>query len=49
MRVGFFSYSVLVLYIAFIPPETMDRWLLALRARRSRRSPPRNRPQDAPS
>ena len=25
IRVGFFSYAVLVLYIAFIPPETMDR------------------------
>ena len=31
IRVGFFSYAVLVLYIAFIPPETMDRWILALR------------------
>jgi hypothetical protein len=30
IRVGFFSYGILVLYIAFIPPETMDRWLAAL-------------------
>ncbi len=27
IRVGFFSYAILVLYLAFIPPETMDRWL----------------------
>jgi hypothetical protein len=33
IRVGFFSYAIFVLYIAFIPPETMDRWLLALRER----------------
>jgi hypothetical protein len=36
IRVGFFSYAVLVLYIAFIPPETMDRWLVALRSRLAR-------------
>ncbi len=36
IRVGFFSYAVLVLYIAFIPPETMERWLLALRSRLAR-------------
>ena len=32
IRVGFFSYAIFVLYLAFIPPETMDRWLLAVRA-----------------
>jgi uncharacterized membrane protein YphA (DoxX/SURF4 family) len=43
IRVGFFSYAILVLYLAFVPPETMDRWLLALRSRldrlRRRRAP----------
>ena len=33
IRVGFFSYAILVLYVAFIPPETMDRWLIVVRAR----------------
>lgn len=33
IRVGFFSYGVFVLYLAFIPPETMDRWLYAFRER----------------
>ena len=37
IRVGFFSYAILVLYIAFIPPETMDRWLVAARGRLRRR------------
>ena len=36
IRVGFFSYAVLVLYIAFIPTETMDAWLAALRRRLAR-------------
>jgi hypothetical protein len=50
IRVGFFSYAILVLYIAFIPPETMDRWLGALRAAperirgRRRSTPPAWRP-----
>jgi hypothetical protein len=36
IRVGFFSYAVLILYIAFIPTETMDAWLAALRRRLAR-------------
>jgi len=35
IRVGFFSYAILLLYLAFIPPEVMDRWLVALRPRLS--------------
>jgi hypothetical protein len=31
LRVGFFSWAVLVMYIAFVPPETMSRWLLKRR------------------
>ena len=48
IRVGFFSYAVLVLYIAFIPPETMDRWLGRLGATRAwiRGGPPTNAPSD---
>lgn len=33
VRVGFFSYAVLVLYIAFLPPEAVSARLLALRER----------------
>lgn len=36
-RVGFFSYGMFVLYLAFIPPETMDAWLGAGRDRLARR------------
>jgi hypothetical protein len=36
VRVGFFSYAILVLYIAFIPPETMSAWLTAARRRLER-------------
>jgi vitamin K-dependent gamma-carboxylase-like protein len=36
IRVGFFSYAVLLLYLAFIPPERMDRWLTAVRNRLAR-------------
>ena len=32
VRVGFFSYAVLVAYIVFIPPETARAWILRLRA-----------------
>ena len=32
IRVGFFSYVVFVAYIAFIPPETAERWIGSLRA-----------------
>lgn len=37
LRVGFFSYAMLVLYVAFIPPDTMDGWVLRLRQRLGRR------------
>lgn len=33
LRVGFFSYAMLVLYLAFVPPEAMDAWIGRLRAR----------------
>ncbi len=36
-RVGFFSYAMFVLYLAFIPPETVDAWLSAGRDRWARR------------
>jgi hypothetical protein len=54
IRVGFFSYAIFVLYIAFIPPERMDAWLLALRARLARlrrrgRTAPADPGYDAPS
>ncbi|MGI9034387.1 MAG: HTTM domain-containing protein [Acidimicrobiales bacterium] len=38
LRVGFFSYGMLVLYLAFIPPETMDRLVLRVAERVQRRS-----------
>jgi uncharacterized membrane protein YphA (DoxX/SURF4 family) len=38
LRVGFFSYAMFVLYLAFIPPETMDAWLDKLRHRLGRTS-----------
>ena len=45
-RVGFFSYGMFVLYLAFVPPETMDAWLGAGRDRLARRKARRNT-QDA--
>jgi hypothetical protein len=36
IRVGFFSYAIFVLYIAFVPPETMDRVVAAVRSRLAR-------------
>jgi hypothetical protein len=33
LRVGFFSWAVLVLYVAFLPPESVSRHLLQLRDR----------------
>ena len=33
IMVGFFSYAIFVGYLAFVPPETMDRVLSALRSR----------------
>ena len=38
LEVGFFSYAMLILYLAFLPPETARAWVLAVR-RRVRRSP----------
>ena len=43
VRVGFFSYAVLLFYIVFIPPETVSAWLLALRDRVRRWAPRRAR------
>jgi hypothetical protein len=34
MKVGFFSWAVLVTYIAFVPEDTMAAWILRLRERR---------------
>ncbi len=31
VRVGFFSYAVIALYLVFIRPETMSAWILAVR------------------
>lgn len=36
-RVGFFSYAMFVLYLAFVPPEPVDAWLARRRDRRARR------------
>ncbi len=36
-RVGFFSYAMFVLYLAFIPADTMDAWLSGGRQRLARR------------
>jgi predicted DCC family thiol-disulfide oxidoreductase YuxK len=44
VRVGFFSYAVLVAYIAFIPPETAREWILRLRRAAGRL----RRTEDAP-
>jgi hypothetical protein len=33
LRVGFFGYAILILYVAFIPPETASSKLLAVRER----------------
>jgi hypothetical protein len=33
VRVGFFSWAVLVMYVAFIPPGTASAWILAARDR----------------
>lgn len=37
VRVGFFSYAVLVAYIAFLPPDTVESWIGSLRAWWTRR------------
>jgi hypothetical protein len=36
VRVGFFSYAVLVAYIAFLPPETVSGWVVRVRDRLAR-------------
>jgi hypothetical protein len=36
VRVGFFSWAILVAYVAFIPPETATAWILRLRDRLAR-------------
>jgi hypothetical protein len=41
VRVGFFSYAVLVAYIAFIPPESAHSFILATRDRVARLTLPR--------
>lgn len=33
LLVGFFSFAIFVGYLAFVPPESMERWLLSLRGR----------------
>ena len=33
VRVGFFTYTVLLSYMVFIPPEKMSAWILAIRDR----------------
>ena len=33
LRVGFFSYAIFVLYIAFLPPETVSKLILNVRDR----------------
>ena len=46
VRVGFFTYIVFVAYIAFIPPETVERWVGSLRGwwtRRTAEGPTRGR------
>jgi hypothetical protein len=40
MRIGFFSAAMLVLYLAFVPPESAERVLARVRAfMRKRKSP----------
>ena len=36
LRVGFFSYAIFALYLAFIPPETAEKAILAVRDRLGR-------------
>lgn len=39
IEVGFFSYAIFVGYLAFLPPETADRYLAQLRQRLRREEP----------
>ena len=41
VRVGFFSYAVLVAYVAFVPPDVARSFILGARDRLSRISLPR--------
>lgn len=36
LRVGFFSFAMLTLYLVFVPPETASAWLLKVRRRLAR-------------
>jgi uncharacterized membrane protein YphA (DoxX/SURF4 family) len=47
-RVGFFSYAMFVLYLAFLPPETVDSWLSGARDRMARRRARRRPGADEP-
>lgn len=47
--VGFFSLIILTAYLAFLPPKTTSRRILALRDRFGRRSPPVAEPWRAPA
>jgi hypothetical protein len=44
VRVGFFSYAVLVAYVAFVPPDAARSFILGTRDRLSRLSIPRRTP-----
>ena len=46
LRVGFFSYAMFVLYLAFVPAETADRWVLRIRERLARRARRARRPAE---
>jgi len=37
IMIGFFSMAMFVAYLAFVPSDTMERWLLRFRERRERR------------
>jgi hypothetical protein len=41
VRVGFFSYAVLVAYVAFVPPDAARSFIFGARDRLSRVSVPR--------
>lgn len=53
MRLGFFSMAVFVSYLAFVPPETMSRFVLKARDRRrgreGRGAPPRTQAKPKPA
>jgi uncharacterized membrane protein YphA (DoxX/SURF4 family) len=49
LDVGFFSWAVFVAYLAFLPPDTADRWLDALRRGLARLGVHRRAPAEAGS